>query len=203
MYTKDSPEVLQVVISLCGRTYQTETAIGETCFYSATITPVPPATLVLHGLLPLHPLHSIICMCCFTVYDQVMQWRLNKTSYNNNIFVCFLDEPYNSKRQDCFLFYITLQICLLWTFVCTFFVSYSRTLIAHRFWTARMGQWLPVTAALVFLTHWHHLAASCTLGLFPHLMQSEIVSAHHGPQVLCSAFTHNKEKHTTFTNEVQ
>ena len=65
MYTKDSPEVLQVVISLCGRTYQTETAIGETCFYSATITPVPPATFVLHGLLPLHLLHSIICMCCF------------------------------------------------------------------------------------------------------------------------------------------
>ena len=53
---------------------------------------------------------------------QVRQWRQNKTSYNNNIFllVCFLDEPYNLKHQDCFLFYITLQTCLLWTFVCTF-----------------------------------------------------------------------------------
>ena len=48
-----------VVISLCGRTYQTETAMWGDMFYSATITLVPPVTLVLHGLLPLHPLHSI------------------------------------------------------------------------------------------------------------------------------------------------
>ena len=31
---------------------------GET-FYSAMITLVPPVTLVLHGLLPLHPLYNI------------------------------------------------------------------------------------------------------------------------------------------------
>ena len=28
-------------------------------FYSATITLVPPVTLVLHGLLPLHPVYNI------------------------------------------------------------------------------------------------------------------------------------------------
>ena len=43
-----------LVISLCGRTYQTETAMWGDMFYSATIPLVPPVTLVLHGLLPLH-----------------------------------------------------------------------------------------------------------------------------------------------------
>ncbi len=47
------------VISLCGRTYQTETDMWGDMFYSATITLVPPVTLVLHGLLPLHPLYNI------------------------------------------------------------------------------------------------------------------------------------------------
>ena len=47
------------VISLCGRTYQTKTAMWGDMFYSATITLVPPVTLVLHGLLPLHPLYNI------------------------------------------------------------------------------------------------------------------------------------------------
>ena len=47
------------VISLCGRTYQTETAMWGDMFYSATITLVPQVTLVLHGLLPLHPLYNI------------------------------------------------------------------------------------------------------------------------------------------------
>ena len=48
-----------VVVVVVGRTYQTETAMWGDMFYSATITLVPPVTLVLHGLLPLHPLHSI------------------------------------------------------------------------------------------------------------------------------------------------
>ena len=48
------------VISLRGRTYQTETAMwGDMFYYSATITLVPQVTLVLHGLLPLHPLYNI------------------------------------------------------------------------------------------------------------------------------------------------
>ena len=47
---------LVYVVSLCGRTYQTETAMSGDTFYSATITLVLPVTLVLHGLLPLHPL---------------------------------------------------------------------------------------------------------------------------------------------------
>ena len=47
------------VISLCRRTYQTKTAMWGDRFYSATITLVPPVTLVLHGLLPLHSLHNI------------------------------------------------------------------------------------------------------------------------------------------------
>ena len=42
-----------------GRTYQTETAMWGDTFYSATITLFPPVTLILHGLLPLHPLPSI------------------------------------------------------------------------------------------------------------------------------------------------
>ena len=69
---------------------------------------------------------------------QVRQWRQNKTSYNNNIFllVCFLDEPYNLKHQDCFLFYITLQTCLLWTFVCTF-LCHIQELWLH----TDSGQW--------------------------------------------------------------
>ena len=69
---------------------------------------------------------------------QVRQWRQNKTSYNNNIFllVCFLDEPYNLKHQDCFLFYITLQTCLLWTFVCTF-LCHIKGLWLH----TDSGQW--------------------------------------------------------------
>ncbi len=50
---------LDPVISLCGRTYQTETAMWGDMFYSATITLVPQVTLVLHGLLPLHPLYNI------------------------------------------------------------------------------------------------------------------------------------------------
>ena len=50
---------LWCVISLCGRTYQTETAMWGDMFYSATITLVPQVTLVLHGLLPLHPLYNI------------------------------------------------------------------------------------------------------------------------------------------------
>ena len=37
-----------IVISLCGRTYQTKTAMWGDMFYSATITLVPPVTLVLH-----------------------------------------------------------------------------------------------------------------------------------------------------------
>ena len=40
---------LVCVISLCERTYQTETAMSGDTFYSATITLVPPVTLVLHG----------------------------------------------------------------------------------------------------------------------------------------------------------
>ncbi len=48
-----------IVISLCGRTYQTKTAMWGDMFYSATITLVPPVTLVLHGLLPLHSLYNI------------------------------------------------------------------------------------------------------------------------------------------------
>ena len=51
--------MLAPVISLCGRTYQTETAMWGDMFYSAMITLVPPVTLVLHGLLPLHPLYNI------------------------------------------------------------------------------------------------------------------------------------------------
>ena len=47
------------VISLCGRTYQTETAMWGDMFYSATITLDPPVTLVLHGLLPLHSVYNI------------------------------------------------------------------------------------------------------------------------------------------------
>ena len=38
---------------------------GDT-FYSAMITPVPPVTLVLHGLLPLHPLYIT---CVASQYD--------------------------------------------------------------------------------------------------------------------------------------
>ena len=51
--------LIQNVVSSCGRTYQNETAMRGDRFYSATITPVPPVTLVLHGLLPLHPLYNI------------------------------------------------------------------------------------------------------------------------------------------------
>ena len=47
------------VISLYGRIYQTETAMWGDMFYSATITLAPPVTLVLHGLLHLHPLSNI------------------------------------------------------------------------------------------------------------------------------------------------
>ena len=50
--------MVTLVISLCGWTYQTETAMWGG-FYSATITLVPPVTLVLYGLLPLHPLYNI------------------------------------------------------------------------------------------------------------------------------------------------
>ena len=50
------------VISLCGRTYQTETAMWGDMFYSATIILILPVTLVLHGLLPLHPLYSILVL---------------------------------------------------------------------------------------------------------------------------------------------
>ena len=38
---------------------------GETCFIQQPITLVPPVTVVLHGLLPLHPLYN---MCCFTIH---------------------------------------------------------------------------------------------------------------------------------------
>ena len=48
-----------IVISLCGRTYQTKTAMWGDMFYSAMITLVPPVTLVVHGLLPLHSLYNI------------------------------------------------------------------------------------------------------------------------------------------------
>ena len=51
--------VVVVVVVVVGRTYQTETAMWGDMFYLATITLAPPVTLVLHGLLPLHPLHSI------------------------------------------------------------------------------------------------------------------------------------------------
>ena len=51
--------VVVIGISLCGRTYQTKTDMWGETFYSATITHVPPVTLVLHGLLPLHPLCNI------------------------------------------------------------------------------------------------------------------------------------------------
>ena len=57
-YTSNTPTHLPV-ISLCGRTSQTETAMWENTFYSATITLVPQVTLVLHGLHPLHPLYNI------------------------------------------------------------------------------------------------------------------------------------------------
>ena len=49
-------------------------------FYSATITLVPLVTLVLHGLLPLHPLYNIHVLLHNT-YDTVVE-----------IFVC----TYNS-----------------------------------------------------------------------------------------------------------
>ena len=48
-----------IVISLCVRTYETERAMWGDMFYSATITLVPPVTVVSHGLLPLHPIHNI------------------------------------------------------------------------------------------------------------------------------------------------
>ena len=64
--TKD---VVHAVISFCGRTYQTEAAMWGDTFYSATITLVPPVTLVLHGLLPLHPLHSIHVLL-HNIYDK-------------------------------------------------------------------------------------------------------------------------------------
>ena len=51
-----------------GEHIKPEQPYGETCFYSATITLVPPVTLVLHGSLPLHPLYNIH-ICCFTIYD--------------------------------------------------------------------------------------------------------------------------------------
>ena len=51
--------IVVVVVVVVGRTCQTETAMWGDMFYSATITLVPPVTLVLHGLLPLYPLHRI------------------------------------------------------------------------------------------------------------------------------------------------
>ena len=48
-----------VVISLCGRTYETETAMWGDVFLFSNDHFVPPVTLVLHGLLPLHPLCNI------------------------------------------------------------------------------------------------------------------------------------------------
>ena len=56
------------VISLCGRTYQTKAAMWGDMFYSATITLVPPVTLVLHGLLPLHSLYNIHVLL-HNIYD--------------------------------------------------------------------------------------------------------------------------------------
>ena len=44
---------------LLGEHIKPKQPCGETTFYSATITLFPPVTLILHGLLPLHPLPSI------------------------------------------------------------------------------------------------------------------------------------------------
>ena len=57
-----------LVISLCGRTYQTKAAMWGDMFYSATITLVPPVTLVLHGLIPLHSLYNIHVLL-HNIYD--------------------------------------------------------------------------------------------------------------------------------------
>ena len=41
---------------------------GDMFFYSATITLVPPVTLVLHGLLPLHPVYNMHVLL-HNIYD--------------------------------------------------------------------------------------------------------------------------------------
>ena len=95
---------------------------GET-FYSATITLVPPVTLVLHGLLPLHPLYNIPVLLhnmfniepCFSI--------------GHNLSLICLMTSEDIKHQ---LIIIIFTICDSWcTLSCDF--------VLHNWWNIQMA----------------------------------------------------------------
>ena len=92
-----------------GRTYQTETAMWGDTFYSATITLFPPVTLILHGLLPLHPLHSIHVLLHYVrhplSFEQIPLIQIYQINHIFNKTFLFIFIFFTTKKSKFFHYY--------------------------------------------------------------------------------------------------